>query len=107
MGTIDRRAFGAALVTGGVAAGGVAGAEEPEAKDKPGATAPPLAEVPEVDLLLELALREVPKEHRTPEVVAEIRLDIERNLNLGKTVGRFPLENGDSPAPPFRAWRAE
>jgi hypothetical protein len=56
---------------------------------------------------VELALRDVPKEHRTPQVVAEIRLDVERNLGLGKTVARFPLENGDAPATPFRAYRAD
>jgi hypothetical protein len=115
MSTIDRRSFGAALVASGA---GVVGATEALAANAPGkegegnagGTAPPqspLAGASEVDLLVELALRDVPKEHRTPQVVTEIRLDVERNLGLGKTVARFPLENGDAPATPFRAYRAD
>jgi hypothetical protein len=103
MATIDRRTFGAALIAGGSVAGD---ADEVPAADE-AAAASPLSEVSEVGLLVELALRDVPKEHRTPEVMAEIRLDIERNLGLGRTIARFPLANGDAPASPFRAWRAD
>jgi hypothetical protein len=117
MSTIDRRSFGAALVASGA---GVVGATEALAANAPatgkegegnaGGTAPPqspLAAASEVDLLVELALRDVHKEHRTLQVVTEIRLDVERNLGLEKTVARFPLENGDAPATPFRAYRAD
>jgi hypothetical protein len=104
MATIDRRTFGAALIAGGSVAGH---ANEVPAADEAAAAASPLSEVSEVGLLVELALRDVPKEHRTPEVMAEIRLDIERNLGLGRTIARFPLANGDAPASPFRAWRAD
>ncbi len=117
MSTIDRRSFGAALVATGA---GVVGATEALAANAPpagkegegnaGEAAPlpsPLAGASEAELLVELALRDVPKEHRTAAVVAEIRLDVERNLGLGKTIARFPLTNGDAPAAPFRAYRAD
>ena len=107
---LDRRAFGAALVAGSATIGATTarGADDqPAETDNVAPAKSSLDEASDVELLLALALREVPADKRTPEVIDEIRLDIERNLGLGRIVARYPLENGDAPAPPFRAWRRD
>lgn len=98
----SRRDFAAAFLAGaaGVALGNTASADEPKTASAAQSGSPA------IELWLEL-VRRIDPERLRPELLDQVRGDLELNLQRSKVLSSFALTNADEPAPVFAAWRSE